>query len=308
MTISFFRSKRRLCRLAPLAIPGDRKCVKSLAAFAFASLAAVSHAEEKPVPHPGYRLVWADEFETAGRPNPKNWRYEKGFQRNNELQCYRPENAFCKDGLLVIEGRRQTAPNPHFVRDSPDWRKARANIEYTSACLTTQGLHSWQYGRFEIRARIKAQAGLWPAIWFLGEEGRWPANGEIDLMEFYNGNILANACWMAKGGKKPEWDESKKPVESFGDPDWDSKFHVWLMDWDSDRIILSVDGMVLNTIELSKTVNPAGHGPANPFRQPHYLLLNLAIGGNNGGDPSKTAFPTRYEIDYVRVYQKEARN
>ena len=272
-------------------------CSLAISAFAAASLAAESA-------HPGYSLVWADEFEKAGRPNPKNWVYENGFQRNQELQWYRAENAFCEDGLLVIEGRRQTAPNPHFVRDSPDWKKARPNIEYTSACLTTKGRRSWQYGKFEIRARIKAQAGLWPAIWFLGDEGEWPANGEIDLMEFYKGKILANACWMAKDGRNAVWDASSKPVNSLGGTDWDSEFHVWLMDWDHDRIILSVDGIALNTIDLSKTSNPAGHGPSNPFRQRHYLLLNLAIGGINGGDPANTSFPTRYEIDYVRVYQK----
>lgn len=271
----------------------------AFAAFATCSLSAETTPE-------GYELVWADEFETEGPPNPENWGFETGFVRNHEQQWYKPENAFCRDGLLVIEGRRETKPNPRFEKGSKDWRKARAEVKYTSACLTTKGLHSWQYGRFEVKARIKAEEGLWPAIWFLGEEGKWPAKGEIDLMEFYDGDILANACWMSKGGRKPKWDGSRKPVASFGDPDWDSKFHIWRMDWDSERIILSVDGITLNTIELTKTVNPPGHAPANPFRQPHYLLLNLAIGGTNGGDPSDTAFPTRYEIDYVRVYQKKA--
>lgn len=272
--------------------------------IAIVALATCAFAKETP--HEGYELVWADEFETDGRPDPKNWVFEEGFKRNHELQWYQPENAFLEKGLLVIEGRRETKPNPFFEKGSSDWRKRRSAVRYTSACVTTNGLHSWQYGRFEVRAKIKAEAGLWPAIWFLGIEGKWPANGEIDLMEFYNGDILANACWMSKGGRKPKWDASKKPVESFGDPDWDSEFHVWLMDWDSERIILSVDGITLNTIDLTKTINPQGHGPGNPFHQPHYLLLNLAIGGNNGGDPSKTAFPTRYEIDYVRVYQKQA--
>lgn len=67
---------------------------------------------------------------------------------------------------------------------------------------------------------------------------------------------------------------------------------------------LSVDGLTLNTIDLNRTVNPEGREPRNPFHQPHYLLLNLAIGGASGGDPSGTPFPARYEIDYVRVYQK----
>lgn len=273
-------------------------------AITFAALTVFSPAGETAPD--GYKLVWADEFETDGRTNPENWVFETGFVRNYEHQWYQPENAYCRDGFLIIEGRRETMPNPHYEQGSADWRKARAEVKYTSACLTTKGLHGWQFGRFEVKARIKAEEGLWPAIWFLGVEGKWPANGEIDLMEFYGGNILANACWMSKGGSKPEWDESKKPVDSFGDPDWDSKFHIWRMDWNSQRITLSIDGITLNTIDLTKTVNPQGHQPSNPFLQPHYLLLNLAIGGSNGGDPSKTTFPTRYEIDYVRVYQKMA--
>ena len=77
------------------------------------------------------------------------------------------------------------------------------------------------------------------------------------------------------------------------------------MDWDSESIQLYLDDMLLNTIDLTKTLNPTGAGPENPFLQPQYLLLNLAIGGNCGGNPSKTSFPTRFEIDYVRVYQKD---
>ncbi len=142
-----------------------------------------------------YRLVWADEFEKSGPPNPENWNYEHGFVRNEELQWYQPENAYCENGLLVIEGRRAHRKNPRYIPESNDWRKSRRTIEYTSACLTTRELHSWQYGRFEIKARIRAEEGLWPAIWFLGELGDWPHNGEIDLMEFYDSSILANACW-----------------------------------------------------------------------------------------------------------------
>ena len=75
------------------------------------------------------------------------------------------------------------------------------------------------------------------------------------------------------------------------------------MDWDRHAIRLYVDGLLLNTIELGKTINRDGEGK-NPFHEPHYLLVSLAIGGTNGGDPTETSFPTRYEIDYVRVYQK----
>lgn len=253
----------------------------------------------------GYRLLWADEFETDGKPDPKNWTYETGFVRNEELQWYQPDNAFCEKGLLVIEGRREKKPNPNYDKNSNDWRRNRKRIEYTSACLITRGLHSWQYGRFEIKARIKTEEGLWPAIWFLGIDGSWPNNGEIDLMEYYDDSILANACWGTGQQWKAEWDSVKRPVASFGDRKFDEKFHVWRMDWDADTINLYIDDILLNTIEQSEAVNPnTSWGPKYPFRQPQYLLLNLAIGGQNGGNPAHARFPTRYEIDYVRVYQK----
>ena len=95
----------------------------------------------------------------------------------------------------------------------------------------------------------------------------------------------------------------KVPLETLGGPDWSQRFHVWRMDWDRGAIRLYVDDRLLNTIELNKTVNRDAGG-ANPFHEPHTLIVNLAIGGTSGGDPSDTAFPARYEIDYVRVYQK----
>lgn len=251
-----------------------------------------------------WKLVWADEFNTDGRPDPKNWTYEHGFVRNEELQWYQRDNAFCKDGLLVIESRRERIKNPHYRKGSKNWRKSRRFAEYTSSCLLTKDRHAWKYGRFEVRAKIITKQGLWPAIWFLGSSGRWPASGEIDLMEYYGGNILANACWGGKNGKSA-WDSSYHKVSKLG-KDWDQDFHVWRMDWDAKSIKLYVDDKLLNTIDLSKTINQSGRGPKNPFHQPHYILLNQAIGGKAGGDPSDTAFPSRYEIDYVRVYQKKS--
>ncbi len=250
-----------------------------------------------------YRLVWSDEFNTDGRPDPNNWVYERGFVRNEELQWYQPDNARCENGMLIIEGRRERKPNPGYNPDSSSWRRTRETIEYTSACLKTPGLHSWTYGRFEMRGRIDIRPGLWPAFWTLGSARPWPGCGEIDIMEYYRGMLLANACWGSSRRWVGIWDDLKKPVTEFNDPDWSSKFHVWRMDWDKDSIKLYVDGQLLNTIELSKTINQTPD-KANPFREPHYILLNLAIGGTNGGDPSATEFPSRFEIDYVRVYQK----
>ncbi len=251
-----------------------------------------------------YKLVWSDEFNADGMPDPCNWDYERGFVRNQELQWYQPDNARCENGLLIIEGRREKVRNPFYDPNSRNWNHRREYAEYTSSSLRTMRKHQWTYGRFEMRGRIKTAPGLWPAFWTLGSARGWPGCGEIDIMEYYRGQILANACWAGPGRWQSIWDDFKKPVSEFGDPDWDSKFHFWRMDWDENAIKLYLDDELLNTIELNKTINKTRDG-ANPFREPHYIIVNLAIGGTNGGDPSGTEFPTRYEIDYIRVYQKQ---
>jgi beta-glucanase (GH16 family) len=186
---------------------------------------------------PAGKLVFADEFDREGKPDPARWTYEIGFVRNQELQWYQPENARCQNGLLIIEARRERKDNPDHQPGSASWRLNRPYAEYTSASLSTKGLQSWRYGRFEMRGRIDTRPGLWPAFWTVGAEGRWPA---------------------------------------------------------------SVDGLVLNETDLKETLNPDG---TNPFRKPHYIILNLAVGGSAGGDPGGTEFPARFEVDYVRVYQ-----
>lgn len=257
-----------------------------------------------PPDYPGYTLVWADEFDREGPPDPANWAHEQGFVRNRELQWYRPENARVARGLLVIEARRERVPNSGFEAESSDWKRSREFAEYTSTSLLTRGLHSWRYGRFEMRGRIDTRPGLWPAFWTLGVAGDWPHNGEIDIMEYYRGILLANVAWGGARRWEPIWADSRKPIASF-DAQWSAAFHVWRMDWDERAIALSVDGQRLNDVDLTRTVNQDGTG-INPFHQAHYLLVNLAVGGTQGGDPSKTAFPARYEIDYVRVYQRQS--
>jgi beta-glucanase (GH16 family) len=265
---------------------------------------AVTAADQADATADGYRLVWADEFDKDGKLNEKNWTCEKGFVRNHELQWYQSENAFCEKGSLVLEGRRETKSNPDYAAGSTDWKKSRKQIEYTSASVTTRGLHEWQYGRFEIRARIDTHPGLWPAFWTLGAVGQWPSNGEIDVMEYYRDTLLANVAWGTNERWKAKWNSVKKPLAEFKDPGWAKKFHVWRMDWDEQAIKLYVDGDLLNTTQLKDTINGDAER-RNPFKQKHFILLNLAVGGDNGGDPSKTDFPARYEIDYVRVFQKK---
>ena len=260
-----------------------------------------------------YHLVWSDEFDVDGRPS-KDWTYERGFVRNQELQWYQAENTSVKDGCLVIEGRREHRRNPNYQAGSSDWRKNREFIEYTSSSLTTRLSFQFLYGRVEVRAKIPVVSGSWPAIWLLGNKWEWPQNGEIDMMEYYikdgQPSILANACWGSTERWKSVWDSVVTPFNHFmeKDPDWADKFHIWRMDWDKDFIRLYLDDELLNEIDLSQTINGGYQGNhENPFSNAipgfkHYLLLNLAL-GSNGGDPAITQFPLRYLIDYVRVYQ-----
>lgn len=250
-----------------------------------------------------YQLVWHDEFNKNGTPDPANWTYERGFVRNQELQWYQPENAICTNGLLVIEARREHKPNPDYYAssDNTDWRTSRAWIDYTSASLTTRYLHEFTYGKFEMRARIDTRLGSWPAFWTLGDTHGigWPACGEVDIMEYYTGTVLANVGYGVNGRTK--WFADKKLVADLGGESWSKRFHTWTMEWDPQKIDLLLDGRLMNHLDLA-TADYADHG--NPFHRPVYLILNQAIGGQCGGDPSLTEFPVRYEIDWVRVYQR----
>lgn len=255
----------------------------------------------------GYELVWSDEFETDGKPNEQYWNHEEGFVRNQELQWYSSNNVFIEDGLLVFEARREAYDNPNYNPSSDDWRYNREFINYTSGLIKTNGKFSFQYGIVEVKAKIDTSRGSWPAIWTLGNERRWPANGEIDILEFYRvdgeAKILANAAWSVDDSWNAVWDSEVIAYSDFLEKDskWAEQFHVWKMVWDEDFIRLYVDDELLNEVDLTKTIRSDGF---NPFHQPHYLLLNLAIGAN-GGDPYNTEFPIRYEIDYVRVFQKK---
>jgi len=138
----------------------------------------------------------------------------------------------------------------------------------------------------------------------------WPSCGEVDLMEFYRINgrphILANAAWGSDSPYQPVWNSSRTPFTHFTsrDPMWAQRFHVWRMDWDETSIRLYLDDELLNEIPLSSTQNGSIGKYENPFHHPQYILLNLALGGDNGGDIDDAALPLRYEIDYVRVYER----
>jgi beta-glucanase (GH16 family) len=250
-----------------------------------------------------YELVWSEEFNTNGPPDPQKWKFESGFVRNEEAQWYQSENAMCEGGNLVITGKKERKSNPRYIPGSTDWRTKREFIDYTSASVVMQEAHAFKYGKIEVRAKIDAQTGLWPAIWTLGVDGEWPSNGEVDIMEYYGDKILANFAYASATRWQAIWDGANKSLTSLGGTLWASQFHVWTLEWDENLMRILLDGELMNSIDLSTSINKSDG--KNPFRQPHYLLLNLAMGGTSGGSLASTVLPSKYMIDYVRIYQKK---
>ena len=266
---------------------------------------ALVAGKNDPFTQGGYELVWGDEFNKDGSPDPKNWTFEEGFVRNNEAQWYQKENAQCKDGMLIITGKEDIKRNPGYVKGSTDPKETKF-IEYTSSSIMTKGLHSWTMGRFVMRAKIPHGEGMWPAFWTVGDHGEWPSSGEIDIMEYYQDKILANVASGTKTRWNAKWDSAKITIAELGGQKWLDAFHVWRMDWDTESIRLYIDDRLVNETKLANTFNANTEwGPKNPFHHPQYIIINLALGGNNGGDMEKAKIPAEYLIDYVRVYQRE---
>jgi len=260
---------------------------------------------EDPFTKGGYELVWSDEFTKDGPPDPKNWAFERGFVRNNEAQWYQEENARCRNGMLTITGREDIKRNPGYVKGSTDPKETKF-IEFTSSSLMTKGLHSWTMGRFVMRGKIPHGEGMWPAFWTVGENGEWPSSGEIDIMEYYQDKILANVASGSAKRWNAKWSGKSIKTEDLGGDKWLDEFHIWRMDWDTESIRLYVDDRLINETRLADTYNANPEwGPKNPFHHPHFIIVNLALGGDNGGDMEKAKLPAEYIIDYVRVYQRD---
>ncbi|MFB2120863.1 family 16 glycosylhydrolase [Parapedobacter sp. 2B3] len=249
------------------------------------------------------KLVWADEFDIDGLPDTARWSYQTGLVRNNEEQYYtvaRRENVRIAQGFLIIEGRKEEWTNEFHNPESTDWRFMPGKTAYTSACIVTQGKASWQYGRIEVRAKLPRGLGVWPAIWTLGDNEPvigWPRCGEIDMMEFVGHDSLrvhGNAHYEDKATRKHA---SKMGTLSHVQPAKD--FHVYAIEWSQSAIDFYFDDQKYHSF----VIDDAGTGEDNPFRKPHFLLLNLALGGEWGGQIDPSVFPQQYIIDYVRVYQ-----
>ncbi len=240
---------------------------------------------------PGYQLVWSDEFNYTGLPDPIKWSYDTGGLGwgNNEAQFYTgesPENARVENGHLIIEARKE---------------KKDANA-YTSARLVTKNKGDWQYGKIEVRAKIPQGRGSWPAIWMLGSTNplSWPDDGEIDIMEhvgFDQGKIHASI-------------HCKKYYHTIGTQktaittvaDCSENFHVYSVTWNAATVAIAIDG-----ITYFSFANEHSGYSAWPFDNRMHLLLNVAVGGFWGGQKGidDTIFPIKMEVDYVRVYQEK---
>ena len=241
------------------------------------------------------KLVWADEFNTAGMPDTAKWGYDLGRGcpqncgwGNNELQYYtaKKENARVDSGKLILEARKEQ----------------QGDAFYTSSRLVSKNKGDWKYGRFEIMAKIPRGRGMWPAIWMLPthwEYGGWPKSGEIDIMENVGywpdsllGTVHTNAYNGMLGTQKTKGVSRKDPSGTF---------HLYAIEWTADSISFFVDEEKYNVFYNDRQ----NKMDTWPFNKTFHLIMNIAVGGNWGGKygVDDTIFPQRMEVDYVRVYQ-----
>ncbi|PIV16977.1 MAG: hypothetical protein COS42_07215 [Flavobacteriales bacterium CG03_land_8_20_14_0_80_35_15] len=232
-------------------------------------------------------LVFSDEFDAAGTPINSKWTYDLGTGSNgwgnNESQYYtnRADNVIVEGGFLKI-----TAKKENF-----------SGAQYTSARLKTQGLFAFKYGKVEVRAKLPAGGGTWPAIWMLGSNITsvgWPASGEIDIME-HIGNDLGKIHGSIH---TPSSFGATQNTATKMISDASTAFHIYGLQWTSEKIDFMIDNVVFYTY------NPATKNNNNwPFDANQFIILNVAMGGNFGGSIDPNFTQATMEIDYVRVYQ-----
>jgi beta-glucanase (GH16 family) len=247
---------------------------------------------------PGWTLVWSDEFDTDGLPDPDKWDYDTERNAagwfNGELQYYareRPENARVEGGRLIITARKEQ------LSSAPDW----GGQNYTSVRLVTRGKASWTTGFFEVRAKMPCGQGTWPAIWMLGTGGRWPEDGEIDILEQTGqdkGRVLGTIHTRAYNYFNGTLGVGQGASTAL--PTACTAFHDYQLTWTADHIRIGVDG-----VQYFEFANPKAGDPDRwPFDNPQYLILNLAIGGSLGGAVDPAFTDQRMEVDHVRVYRR----
>ncbi|MGB1114711.1 MAG: glycoside hydrolase family 16 protein, partial [Flavobacteriaceae bacterium] len=258
---------------------------------------------EETTLYTGYQLVWNDEFNYEGPPADEKWHHQYipifgGGWANNEKQHYtaRIDNSYVSEGTLKITAKKE---NYTYEGSLKNFTSARLNSKF-----------SLLYGRIDVRAKLPASKGTWPAIWTLGtnsgERGNyfgtvdgnvgWPECGEIDIMEQNGENkqILYGTFHWADGGGQPASYGLTKDVSSLDISDVTSEFHLYSLVWNTASIKLLVDNLLIAEIENTASV---------PFDNPHYLILNIAMGGTLGGTIPGNFEQDSMEIDFVRFYQ-----
>lgn len=226
-------------------------------------------------------LLWADEFNVDGTPDATKWGYDLGGGGwgNAELQYYtsRTENVIVQQGVLKIKAIRESY----------------GGYDYTSTRLLSKGKFDFKYGKVEVRAKLPAGVGTWPALWMLGSDistAGWPACGEIDIMEHRGSDlnrIYGTLHYPGRSGGNA--DGSTKLITNAT-----TEFHTYSVDWTASYIKIYVDDQLYHTVVNSSSI---------PFNHNFFLIINLAMGGTFGGsvDPSFTS--ATLEVDYVRVYR-----
>ncbi len=248
-----------------------------------------------------YKLVWEDEFD-GDQLNMNDWNFEyhePGWV-NAELQEYgdSPKNTYVKDGNLYIQALKEIIDGKPY---------------YTSGRINTQGKHDFQYGRFEVRAKVPSGKGFLPAFWMMPTDesyyGQWPKCGEIDVMEVH-GSALSTTYGTLHFGE-PHTQKQGSYTLPDGQKNFGEDFHVFACEWDPDEFRFYMDDVLFYTVNDWFT-KKAGFGesayPA-PYDQPFYMILNLAVGGSWVGYPDEDAVfgdNAQFVIDYVRVYQKDS--
>jgi beta-glucanase (GH16 family) len=287
------------------------KCIISMSLIVICS-AGCHHAPKQvqssvaPV-IPGYKLLWADEFDGTDI-NDTNWTHEVGDNwHNGELQAYtdRDKNSYVDGGKLVLIALKESYHDKHF----------------TSARLRTAGKQDFMFGRIEARIKLPFGGGMWPAFWMMPSEavyGRWAASGEIDIVEARDTPMEVYAE-LHYGGKYPDNARSSAASmtatsagsSAYSDgTDFSQAYHTYAFEWEPTQMRWYCDGNLFKTVTnwWSGSKEDNGTFPA-PFDQDFHILLNLAVGGEyvRCTKPECIAadFPQKMQVDYVRVYQKK---
>jgi hypothetical protein len=236
--------------------------------------------------HPGYVLVWSDEF--SGKAiRTSNWSFEIGNNNgwgNHELEYYTnsAKNAFVSGGNLIIEARQESI----------------GDFNYSSARMITKGKRTFSNGRVDIRAKLPRGRGVWPALWMLGsniDAVGWPTCGEIDMMELLGqepNKVYGTLHWGASAATH----QSKGTSNVLSSGAYADSFHVYSMVWTSSSISLLVDDNSYFTMDTSSSTLP--------FNSEFFFIFNVAVGGDWPGPPdSSSQLPQRMVVDYIRVFQ-----